>query len=49
MGLIRLNVPSLVLYGGSIQPGRFRGRDVTIQDVFERWEHIRREKLRMRI
>src|ERR1700692_1650803 len=35
MGLIRLNVPSLVLYGGSIQPGRFRGRDVTIQDVFE--------------
>jgi dihydroxy-acid dehydratase len=35
MGLIRLNVPSLVLYGGSIQPGRFRGHDVTIQDVFE--------------
>src|SRR6201982_600149 len=35
MGLIRLNVPSLVLYGGSIQPGRFRGRDVTVQDVFE--------------
>src|ERR1700680_224656 len=35
MGLIRLNLPSLVLYGGSIQPGRFRGRDVTIQDVFE--------------
>src|SRR6267142_7227362 len=35
LGLIRLNVPSLVLYGGSIQPGRFRGRDVTIQDVFE--------------
>jgi len=35
MALIRLNIPSLVLYGGSIQPGRFRGRDVTIQDVFE--------------
>ena len=35
MGLIRLNVPSLVLYGGSIQPGRFQGHDVTIQDVFE--------------
>jgi dihydroxy-acid dehydratase len=35
MGLIRLNLPSLVLYGGSIQPGRFRGHDVTIQDVFE--------------
>jgi len=35
LGLIRLDVPSLVLYGGSIQPGRFQGRDVTIQDVFE--------------
>src|SRR5258705_10621627 len=34
MGLIRLNLPSLVLYGGSIQPGRFRGRDVTVQDGF---------------
>ncbi|HXC34175.1 MAG TPA: dihydroxy-acid dehydratase [Verrucomicrobiae bacterium] len=35
MGITRLNLPSLVLYGGSIQPGRFRGHDVTIQDVFE--------------
>ena len=35
MGLIRLDIPSLVLYGGSIAPGRFQGRDVTIQDVFE--------------
>jgi len=35
MGLTRLNLPSLVLYGGSIQPGKFRGHDVTIQDVFE--------------
>ncbi len=35
MALIRLNLPSLMLYGGSIAPGRFRGRDVTIQDVFE--------------
>jgi len=35
MGLIRLNLPSLVLYGGSIFPGKFRGRDVTVQDVFE--------------
>ncbi|HET9784931.1 MAG TPA: dihydroxy-acid dehydratase, partial [Terriglobales bacterium] len=35
MGLIRCNVPSLLLYGGSIQPGRHRGRDVTVQDVFE--------------
>ncbi len=35
MGLIRLDVPALILYGGSIAPGRFQGRDVTVQDVFE--------------
>jgi dihydroxy-acid dehydratase len=35
MALARLNRPGLMLYGGSIMPGRFRGRDVTIQDVFE--------------
>jgi dihydroxy-acid dehydratase len=35
MALARLNVPGVMLYGGSIAPGRFRGRDVTIQDVFE--------------
>jgi dihydroxy-acid dehydratase len=35
MALCRLNLPSLMLYGGSIMPGRFQGRDVTIQDVFE--------------
>src|SRR5467141_3223083 len=35
MGLARLNIPSLMLYGGSIMPGRFQGRDVSIQDVFE--------------
>jgi dihydroxy-acid dehydratase len=35
MALARLDVPGLVLYGGSIRAGRFRGRDVTIQDVFE--------------
>jgi dihydroxy-acid dehydratase len=35
MALCRLDVPGLVLYGGSTAPGRFRGRDVTIQDVFE--------------
>ena len=35
MALCRLNVPSLMLYGGSIAPGEFRGCDVTIQDVFE--------------
>ncbi|MEZ5351978.1 MAG: dihydroxy-acid dehydratase [Bryobacteraceae bacterium] len=35
MALLRLNVPGLVLYGGSIYPGKFEGRDVTIQDVYE--------------
>jgi dihydroxy-acid dehydratase len=35
MALARLDVPSLLLYGGSIAPGRWRDRDVTIQDVFE--------------
>ena len=35
MALARLNVPGVMLYGGSIAPGRFQGRDVTIQDVFE--------------
>ena len=35
MALARLNLPSLMLYGGSIMPGSFRGKDVTIQDVFE--------------
>jgi dihydroxy-acid dehydratase len=35
MALLRLDLPSLVLYGGSIRPGRFEDRDVTIQDVFE--------------
>jgi len=35
MAVLRLDIPALVLYGGSIAPGRFEGRDVTIQDVFE--------------
>ena len=35
MALLRLNVPSVILYGGSILPGRHNGRDITIQDVFE--------------
>ena len=35
MALVRLNIPGLVLYGGSIAPGQWEGRDVTIQDVFE--------------
>ncbi len=35
MAMLRLNVPSVFLYGGSIMPGRFEGKDVTVLDVFE--------------
>ena len=35
MAMVRLNVPSVFMYGGSILPGRFHGKDVTVQDVFE--------------
>src|SRR5580658_1735436 len=35
MALLRLDIPSVVLYGGSIAPGRYRGRDLTVGDVFE--------------
>jgi dihydroxy-acid dehydratase len=35
MALARLDIPSLMLYGGSIKPGRLNGKDITIQDVFE--------------
>jgi dihydroxy-acid dehydratase len=35
MALLRLDIPGLVLYGGSIQPGRFRGRSVTVLNLFE--------------
>ena len=35
MAMLRLNVPSVFMYGGSILPGRFKDRDVTVVDVFE--------------
>ncbi len=35
MALLRLNIPGIVLYGGSILPGQHKGHDITIQDVFE--------------
>ena len=35
MAMLRLNVPAIFVYGGSILPGRFEGRDLTVQDVFE--------------
>jgi dihydroxy-acid dehydratase len=39
MAMVRLNVPSVFIYGGSILPGRFKGKDVTVQDVFEAVGH----------
>jgi dihydroxy-acid dehydratase len=35
MALLRLNIPGVVLYGGTILPGRHNGRDITIMEVFE--------------
>ena len=35
MAMVRLNVPSVFIYGGSILPGKFRGKDVTVVDIFE--------------
>ena len=35
MSMVRLNVPSVFIYGGSILPGRFNGKDITVADVFE--------------
>jgi dihydroxy-acid dehydratase len=35
MALLRLNIPGVILYGGSIMPGRHNGKDITIMDVFE--------------
>ena len=35
MAMVRLNVPAVFMYGGSILPGRHRGKDITVQDVFE--------------
>src|SRR5579864_1832636 len=35
MALLRLNTPGVILYGGSIMPGHYHGRDLTVQDVFE--------------
>ena len=35
MSMVRLNIPSVFIYGGSILPGRFEGKDVTVVDVFE--------------
>ena len=54
MALARLDIPALMLYGGSIAPGRWRGKDVTILDVFEAigahaaGEHVRRGAARAR-
>ncbi len=48
MALARLDIPSLMIYGGSIAPGRFHDKDVTIQDVFEARRRARRRRHRRR-
>ena len=49
-GDVRLNVPSIFIYGGSILPGTFKGRHVTVQDVFEAvGQYLRRQDVRPRI
>ena len=35
MAMLRLNAPAIFMYGGSILPGSYKGKDVTVQDVFE--------------
>ncbi len=35
MAMVRLNIPSIFIYGGSILPGNYRGREITVQDMFE--------------
>ena len=35
LALLRLNIPGVILYGGSILPGQYKGKDITIQEVFE--------------
>ena len=35
MSMLRLNIPSVFIYGGSIMPGKHKGRDLTVQDVYE--------------
>src|SRR6267142_454120 len=48
MAMLRLNVPSVFMYGGSILPGRFKGKDVTVQDVFEAVMNLLRHNIRPR-
>ena len=35
MAMLRLNIPSVFIYGGSILPGVYKGKNITVQDVFE--------------
>ena len=35
MALLRLNIPGVIMYGGTIMPGHYKGRDLTVLDVFE--------------
>lgn len=48
MALARLNIPGIVLYGGTILAGTYKGKDVNIQDVFEGWGSMLRGSCRTR-
>ena len=48
MAMLRLNVPSVFLYGGSIMPGHVKGKDVTVVDIFEGVASCRRKDARLR-
>jgi len=46
MAMVRLNTPSVFIYGGSILPGRYKGQDITVQDMFEAWASTRPARCR---
>ena len=43
MAMVRLNIPSVFIYGGSILPGNYKGKDVNIIDVFEAVGNMQKE------
>ena len=49
MALLRLNIPGVIMYGGTIMPGHYKGRDLTCWTCSKRWARTRRAKCRTRI
>ena len=44
MALLRLNVPGVMMYGGTIMPGHYKGRDLTVRTCSKRWARTRRAR-----